>query len=73
MAGDYRVAAFRLERRRPAPVVRTVAFERRRWKSSGISTGFTGHLSVPKTLNPAIVVVKSAQNGARTNDTGALY
>jgi hypothetical protein len=24
-------------------------------------------------LNPTIVVMKSAQNGARTNDTGALY
>src|ERR1700682_1702089 len=30
-------------------------------------------LCVPKTLNPTIVVMKSAQDGARTDDTGALY
>jgi hypothetical protein len=43
VAGDYRADAFRLERRRPAPVVRTVAFERRRRESHAISMGLTGH------------------------------
>jgi hypothetical protein len=41
----------------------------------GIDIGQTGvaKLCVPKTLNPTIVVMKSAQDGARTDDTGALY
>jgi transposase-like protein len=43
VAGDYRAAAFRLERRRPAPVVRTLAFERRRRKSHAISMRLTEH------------------------------
>jgi hypothetical protein len=30
-------------------------------------------IHLPWDLNPTIVVMKSAQNGARTNDTGALY
>src|SRR3981081_3844427 len=30
-------------------------------------------LCVPKTLNPTIVVMKSAQDGAGTDGTGALY
>jgi hypothetical protein len=30
-------------------------------------------LCVPKTSNPTIMVMKSTKEGARTNDTGALY
>jgi hypothetical protein len=42
MAGNYRAVAVGLERH-PAPVVRAVAFDRRRRKSLVISRGLTGH------------------------------